>query len=169
MVPLGNSESRNMTIGLLMLTGTAHGVRKDGHVAAKTAPRACREKASIPEEHVEEVGPEGGRFHLRWIPETDHERYINANSALNLSSRAIGNAGDWHQAGWWVPCEHGDEGIHFATMSTDTEWAEAVRDIQRTLGELELADAREALRDIGHPAGSRHGPSMVRNTCTRDP
>ena len=44
------------------------------------------------------------------------------------------------------------------TMSTDTEWAEAVRDIQRTLGELELADAREALRDIGHPAGSRHGP-----------
>ena len=148
-----------MTIGLLMLTEKPHAAsEKSDDVASRTPPRVWRSNAPFPDEHVEEVGPEGGSFHLRWIPETSHTTYINGDSALNLSGEGIGKGGDWHKAGWWVPCEHMDEAVHFAKMSTDPEWAETVRDIQNALGDLELVDARGALRTMRHPAGNRLQP-----------
>ena len=109
-------------------------------------------------EHVEKGASNGERIHLRWIPVTDETSYITRGSSLNLASEPLGPGGDWHSAGWWVPCQHEGERIHFAKMSTDERWWDATKEIQDVLGTEQLADAREALDFLGHPAARRDQP-----------
>lgn len=94
----------------------------------------------------------------RPIPETSTHAYITGLSALNLSSNELGTFGDWHPHVWWVPEEQAHRaGLH-AAMSTDEIRRDAAADIIAVLGTQHLADARPALREIGHGAADEAKP-----------
>ena len=114
--------------------------------------------APFPQEHRETLTRTGERLHLAWIPETSPARYVTGNSALNLHHPTLGEAGDWHQAGWWSLVSHTDPGVHYADINDDALSRAVAADFITTLGEAELADARPALADLRHPAAKRTRP-----------
>ena len=119
--------------------------------------RATRDDAPVPDEHLER---DEGRlsFHPLLIPRTSTMRYVNGESALNLRSRQIGGPGDWHGSFWWCPVEGVLWPCHFAFVSDAGPYAARTLEFARWLGEVELADAREALAEYRHPAAKRNEP-----------
>lgn len=117
---------------------------------ARTIRGACTEH-----EHVLN-GNEGEEFHPSWIPEhTSPTCYVTAMSALNLRSPETGPAGDWHQDGWRCPVHIDLDRARTPAMSTDEQHEGACTHTIEVFGERELADSRQALRDLRHPAGDR--------------
>ena len=96
------------------------------------------------------------RCHPKWIPEhTSAQCYITAKSALNLRSPAVGTSGDWHQSGWRFPLDNDNDDARTAFMSNGEIYAGACADTIEVFAQRELADAREALLKLRHPAGGR--------------
>ena len=85
----------------------------------------------------------------RWLTvPTGRSDYISGQCALNLEDPACGDVADWHQSGWSAGAERDGErrattGRELGTETTNAVW-----------GGRGLFDARPALREIGHPAGS---------------
>ena len=129
-----------------------------GTVPAKEPITVSAADAPFPAEHEEQATRTGERFHLRWIPETSRERYLNGNSALNLHDKRLGEAGDWHQAGWWVPVRHTSARIHYAHLNDSPLHQCVAAELLDTLADTELVDCRPALAKLPHPAGKRNRP-----------
>ena len=64
-------------------------------------------------------------------------------------------SGDWHQSGWRFPLDNDNDDARTAFMSNGEIYADACADTIEVFAERELADAREALLRLGHPAGGR--------------
>ena len=88
-----------------------------------------------------------GTEHWPTVPSGQTD-YISGRWALNLEDPASGDVADWHQSGWSArsgPDTRCDatKGSELATETTRVVW-----------GTKGLFDARPALRELGHPAGS---------------
>lgn len=127
-------------------------------IAAHADETLQRPQCPFPDEHRDEHTATGVTHHLRWIPETGPDRYVTGGSALNLRQPSLGEAGDWHQTGWWIPDGVEDVQAHFADTNDDPAWATELRELAPVLGTLEIVDCRPALRDLDHPAGYRNAP-----------
>ena len=129
-----------------------------GTARARIPEPVTARDAPFPEEHQESRTGSGEILHIRWIPDTTTTRYITEGSALNLHHEDLGEAGDWHRAGWWVPASHADPDIHFALLSDHDICREALHEIIDLLGDTELVDCRPVLKELPHPAGRRDRP-----------
>lgn len=114
---------------------------------------ATRADAPFPNEHTESNG-----FHQIWIPPTTPTDHLCVSEALNLRHEALGTGGDWH-ACWEVPISGVPWHVHQCpTSATFLELANGNRRLNDLIGIDGVADARPALHEIGHPAGSRSEP-----------
>ena len=109
--------------------------------------------APFPEEHTERNG-----FHHVWVPATTPADHLCGTQALNLRCDAIGMGGDWH-ARWEVPTSGIAWHAHqWPTSATFLHRRNGNQHLNELIGADEVADARPALQEVGHPAGSRSVP-----------
>ena len=116
--------------------------------------RSARAKASdapFPEEHDEH--PDGS--HANWIPRTSPGDHVTGSCALNVRGPGVGPCGDWHSGSWRSPCAGIRWEAHQAITTATCHYQREFELLRGIIADEEVVDAREALRKMGHPAGSR--------------